>query len=300
MVQAHLFAVDQRERETVRGEGPQLLHQVQGQRRFPGAQPVQEPDVGVQPDLLTRTVHHRPCQAIQKGQQRIGGVRGWPLHPAREIDTGVRAQHESEGFEVDAGRVALHPEHRLHILGIGQAVHGFGECLGDLAQPRLVLGRIPSPAQDDLTAVLHLARDTGLRDPQTRCGVGVGQVLGVAQQDVAACGPVGAVEEPASSAHPHDGAAILGTARHQLGADLNVAHHHDRFQPAQRQHMALWGVGDDDADRVVLQMQGRSRGLDVEGVEEFSHPSPSRVPGRTTLPEVWRTSCGWPGPWACR
>lgn len=76
VVWSQLAAVEEGEREPVGENWSVLLHEVQGEGGLAGAQAVEEPDVGVKPDLLGAAVDGAAEQAVEEGQHGVDGV-GW-------------------------------------------------------------------------------------------------------------------------------------------------------------------------------------------------------------------------------
>jgi len=78
---------------------------------------------------------------------------------------------------------------------------------------------------------LNLPGNACAGDRKTGRCVGMGDVLGVAEQNVTSCWAVHPAEEATTRRHPDNGASVGRAARQEVRADLDVPECHDRFQP---------------------------------------------------------------------
>ena len=105
---ADLLAIDQGQRQPVGDHGPQLLDQIECQRRPAGAVRVQESHLGIQPHRFAGRYHVVRQQNVEERQQRVHVVAGRAAGPFVQKEVILLLEDQFvEGHEVDAGGVAF-------------------------------------------------------------------------------------------------------------------------------------------------------------------------------------------------
>lgn len=297
MLAAELASVEHGEGEAVGVDGAEFFHEVQGERGLAGAESVEEADVGVEADGFGAAVDAGAQEPVQEREHGVDGVGGRSFRPESERrDAAGGFQEQSEAPVVQAGRVAFGAEKLFDGGDAGQCFEGPGEFVGDVAEFGLAAAEgVAGGDEEHLAAVLDLSGDAAAGDLQPFSLVGVGQVLGVTEEDVAVDLPVHTGQEAAGAGHHDDGAAVFGAAGQQVRADADVPVGDDRVESAEREPLVPGAVGRGQLDRVVVEVERGALRLDVERVQQFGHSqSPWISLAGVKSPAAARAKARWP------
>ena len=214
----HLLPVDQGEGQPVRQEGPELLHQVEGEAGSTRPVPVKEAHRRVEAHRLQGRADVMDQERVDEGEQGVDVVQRRPAVPLFEGEVLFLGDDQVvEDIEIDVGGIPFAAPEGVEGLFPVEEVQAVAEALhreGDLIRGHLVR-MVPQGPLEDCPAVGDLPRQDRPGDVGGGLGIVGPPVLLSAQENVPGDRSLDPREEPAVLRKEADADAVLGAKAHQ-------------------------------------------------------------------------------------
>lgn len=245
MFSLKLLAIEEGESEPIGDDGPELLHQVEGEGGAARAECVQEADLWIQANALKGGLALRAQQCVQKREDGIRGVaRGVFCSSSRGESTSIDPDQAWHRGKVGAGGLALGAASLIERLRTSQPLKRCGEAISRLSKLCCVFdaGRFASAAEQNLAAVLDLAGNHLASDGHGARIIRESEVLRASEEHVAAHASFDAGAEPAPPIEPDDALPVFGEAFQRGRRDGDATDHdecRDRQERESQPHLAV-------------------------------------------------------------
>ena len=276
IVRRHLPAIDQREDEPVRQDGPELLHEVERQAGAARPVGVEQPDLRIEAVRLERRAAIMAEKGVEEGQERVDPIERRATRAPPEAERlAVHPQHRVETREVDEGRLAFEAAQRVDRSGrqgpagdVAEAPLRAGERLG--LRRRQGGGVVPRGALHHDPLVRGLRGHDAAHDRDRPVRIVREAELGPAEQDVAGARPLDPRQEAPVRVEVGHRDAGLRAGREQRRGGARPAERHDAVQHVKRRPPPLGPLHLDDEVLAVLAQPG-ALARHVDGVEHPPH-----------------------------